>query len=125
MAPQLNNGRDTRSGRFLRGNRAGPGRPVGSRNRLATKFLDDLHKQWRKSGAEVLARVARDDPVQLMKVVAAILPREIDSTLNMNVSLLAEIHDFNEAYTYALKHIGAETKLIEHRNGHDDSNADD
>jgi len=27
--------------------------------------------------------VARDDPVQFMKVVAGILPRELDSTLNV------------------------------------------
>jgi hypothetical protein len=101
------NGRDVRSGRFLPGNSAGPGRPRGSRNKLAEKFLTDVYRQWRKSGAQVLERVVRDDPTAFMKVVAHILPREIDSTLSMNVSLFSEIENFNEAFEFALRHIGA------------------
>jgi hypothetical protein len=100
------NGRDAR-GHFLPGNSVG-GRPKGSRNKLAEKFLTDVYRQWRKSGAQVPERVVRDDPTAFMKVVAHILPREIDSMLNMNVSLFSQIEDFNQAYSFALKHIGAE-----------------
>jgi hypothetical protein len=107
MNENKSNGRDTRSGRFLPGNNVGPGRPKGSRNKLAERFLADVYRQWRKSGAQVLERVVRDDPTAFMKVVAHILPRELDTTLNMNVSLFAEIENFNEAFEFALRHIGA------------------
>jgi hypothetical protein len=128
MNGNKSNGRDVTTGRFTHGN---SGRQRGSRNRLAERFLDDLQKQWRKSGREVLEKVVATDPVQFLKVVSHVLPREIDATMAVNVNLFAEIENFNEAYRYALRHIGSEIehkpepKLIEHGNGHDDSHADD
>jgi hypothetical protein len=122
------NGRDT-GGRFARGN---SGRKRGSRSKLGEKFLADLQRQWQKSGREVLEKVVATDPVAFLKCVAHILPKEIDSTLSMNVSVLAEIHEmrnFSDAYSYALRHIGAiehkAPKLIESGNGNDDSHTDD
>jgi hypothetical protein len=38
------------------------------------------------------------------------MPKELDQTLNLNVSLLAE-RDFAEAYAFALRHIGSEIEL--------------
>jgi hypothetical protein len=98
-------GRDVK-GRFLPGN-GGGGRPKGSRNRLAEKFLANVYRKWKKHGADVLERVIATDPTAFAKIVAHILPREIDSTLSMNVSLFAEIENFNEAFEFALRHIGA------------------
>jgi hypothetical protein len=93
---------------------------------------DDLQKQWRKSGRAVLEKVVATDPVQFLKVVSHVLPREIDATMAVNVNLFAEIEDFNAKYRFALAHIGAEIehkpepKLIENGNGHhDDSTTDD
>jgi hypothetical protein len=129
MTETKSNGRDTRSGRFTAGNHVARGRQ-GSRNKLSEKFLNDLHKEWRRSGAKALQRTAQDDPVAFSKLVAHLLPRQLDQTMSMNVSLFAEIEDFNEKYRFALAHIGAEIehkpepKLIEHGNGHDDSNDD-
>jgi hypothetical protein len=70
-------GRDAKSGRFVSGNNGG-GRPKGSRNKLTTEFLDDLHAKWQQHGSDVLERVIRDDPAAFLRTVAQILPKEID-----------------------------------------------
>ena len=49
-------------GRFQTGNKGGPGRPVGSRNRLAEDFLADLCVDWRKYGAGVITKVRSKNP---------------------------------------------------------------
>ena len=38
----------------------GPGRPVGSRNRLTEVFLRDLQAQWEQHGKDVLEVIAED-----------------------------------------------------------------
>jgi len=100
--------RDAKSGRFLTGSNGGPGRPRGSRNLLSEDFLRDLHKEWERSGNEPLARVARDFPHVFVKVVAGLLPRELHAELDMNLSVIAEARSYNEAYRFALRHIGSE-----------------
>jgi hypothetical protein len=113
MTTGATNGRDAR-GHFLPGNAASPGRPKGSRNRLAERFLEDIYRKWKKHGADVLERVIHDDPTAFAKIVAHILPRELDTTLNMNVSLFAEARSFAEAFRMARDYIGAdEPALIE------------
>ena len=101
-------GRDPESGRFLAGNHASPGRKIGSRVKLSDDFLRDLHKQWEKSGSEALARVATEFPAVFVKVVASILPKQLDETLNVNIGLFQQVEDFNSAYKLALTHIGSE-----------------
>ena len=53
--------RDTKTGRFLAGNNGG-GRKPGSRNKLSEAFIADVQASWEKHGAEVLERVAREEP---------------------------------------------------------------
>jgi hypothetical protein len=78
--------RDERTGRFLTGGKPGPGRPVGSRNRLAESFVAALKEIWETHGISALQAVARDDPGTLIKVVASLMPRD----LNLNVGISAE-----------------------------------
>jgi Family of unknown function (DUF5681) len=111
----IKNDRDVETGRFIQGNSGNPlGRPRGSRNKLGEAFLMDLHDEWLRSGASALKRVAKDDPVQFVKVVASILPREIDTTLTVDTELFQEVRDFREAWRLARSFIGA-----------DDDNVDD
>jgi hypothetical protein len=105
------NGRDIKSGRFLPGNRVSRGR-LGARNKLSERFLADLQKQWRKSGARVLERVAETEPAQLMKCVANLLPREFDTAVNVNVNLLAEARTYAQAFRMARDYIGADEPLL-------------
>ena len=108
------NGRDPESGQFVMGYNGGPGRPKGSRNKLAEAFIADLHARWIKDGPQVLDAVIKNKPHEFMKVVASLLPRQFDETLNLNVSMLAEVTDFVEAYRFALRQIGSDkAKLID------------
>jgi hypothetical protein len=108
-----------RDGTFVKGHKlVGNGRPLGSRNKLATAFLGDLQKQWLKSGKRALERTAEDDPVAFTKIVASILPREVLASVisvntNVDVSLFADARNFAEAMRLARSHIGADQLVIE------------
>jgi hypothetical protein len=62
-------------GQFKTGN---PGRPRGSRNKLTKKYLDKLWADFKEHGESVLERVRRDNPVAYLKLVASLVPRDID-----------------------------------------------
>jgi hypothetical protein len=64
--------RDER-GRYLKGMGGGPGRPVGSRNKLSEDFLGDLHQSWQQYGAAVLDVLRQEDPVSYVKIVASVV----------------------------------------------------
>jgi hypothetical protein len=100
--------KDETTGRFLTSNNAGRGRPKGSRNRLGEAFIEDLYSEWRNSGASALKRMAADEPAQFVKVVAQILPREIDATLNIDVELFSEAKTYAQAFRLAQRFIGGE-----------------
>ena len=80
--------RDSR-GLFQKGKPPGPGRPKGSRNRLGEAFISDLERDWLVHGPEVIERVAANDPSTYLRVVASILPKE----LNVTVSVLDTMSD--------------------------------
>jgi len=115
--------RDVKTGRFLTGNNGG-GRPKGSRNRLGEAFLQDAYEQWKKSGAAALEAMVKDDPGGFVKVIANLMPREIDSVIDLNSDLFREAKDFAEAYRIARAHLGIDgpkpTPLIELQQAHDD-----
>ena len=63
-----------RSGSEWNGNAAG--RPPGSKNRLSEDFLQELTRNFSKHGKEAIDRVLEDSPVQYLKIVASLVPRE-------------------------------------------------
>src|ERR1700756_4369566 len=93
-----------RQGRFLTGGKAGPGRPKGSRNKLAENFVADLRDCWEKHGAAALERVAAEHPEVLVKVIASILPRD----LNLNVDVAVNAADFVARFRTAQEILGNE-----------------
>jgi hypothetical protein len=95
-------------GQFVKGGPSIGGRKLGSRHKLSEQFLADLQKQWRKSGKKALQKTADSDPVAFTKIVASLMPKEIDSTLNLNVDLFAGARTRLEAYRMARDYIGAE-----------------
>jgi hypothetical protein len=100
---EINGGRDAR-GRFLTGSDGGPGRKVGSRNRLGEAFIADLHDAWVKHGKDVIDRVIRDDPAQFLKTVAALMPSKIDIDQSLSINIeLAEARTFDQHYQVALQ----------------------
>lgn len=76
-----------------------PGRPKGSRNKLAEAFIADLVADWEQHGSEAIVQVREERPHEYLKVVASILPKEIkidrnddmtDDQLRQRIRLLAE-----------------------------------
>jgi len=53
--------RDDR-GRYLKGMPGGPGRPLGSRNKLTEDFLGDMHATWLERGRAVIDRIIAERP---------------------------------------------------------------
>src|SRR5262245_25070913 len=76
--------------RFLPGNDGhGGGRPVGSRNKLQGDFLKALAADFAERGAGLI-RIARiEKPVEYLKVIASVLPKE----LHVETNALSDISD--------------------------------
>lgn len=106
---------DPKTGRFVTGN-SGGGRPKGSRNKLGEQFIQDLYASWAEKGAETIEAVRVERPHEYVKVVASILPKE----LNVNHTGLDDMSD--EQLIKKLRALTAMAKpLIE---GLDDSKPD-
>ena len=58
------------------------GRAPGSRNKLGEAFIEALYADFREHGIGTIAKVREERPDQYLKVVASLLPRD----LNVNVS---------------------------------------
>ena len=56
------------------------GRPKGSRNKLTTEFFDDLCEAWSAFGKPALMTAAWTHPVEFVRVVASLIPRELEAT---------------------------------------------
>lgn len=76
-------------GRFLPGNSGFGGRPKGARNKLGEQFISDLYADWQEHGVETLAKVRDEKPDQYLKVVASILPKD----LNVNINQMDDLTD--------------------------------
>lgn len=67
-----------KSGAEWTGNRAG--RPKGSRNKLGEDFLQALQESFNLHGASTIETVRIERPHEYLKVVASILPKELNVT---------------------------------------------
>jgi len=65
-------------GRFQTGNKGGPGRPLGSRNKLSEDFIAAIYDDWTNHGAGVLARVRKTNPTGYLRIIAALCPVRLD-----------------------------------------------
>jgi hypothetical protein len=75
----------------------GDGRRAGSRNKLQTDFLVALAADFAEHGAGVI-RIARiEKPVEYLKVIASVLPRE----LQIETSALSDMSDEDLAASLA------------------------
>ncbi len=69
----------TGNGRFRPGNAGGPGRPKGSPNRGtvdARQIRSELFASWRKHGPAALETVAREKPLDYLRLVVSLLPAD-------------------------------------------------
>jgi hypothetical protein len=56
------------------------GRPQGSRNKLSEMFFRDLCDAWQAFGKPALMTAAWTHPVEFVRVVASLIPRELEAT---------------------------------------------
>jgi hypothetical protein len=90
----ISEGRDPK-GRFLPGNTGNGGRPRGARSKLGEAFLEDLRESWNEVGAIALKRAAEEDPVGYCKIIASLMPRDLN--LNVAVDPTAFVETFRTA----------------------------
>ena len=63
--------------KFRIGNPGGPGRPLGSKNKLSEYFLHELADHFEKHGREAIERVFEDRPGEYLRIVASLVPKEL------------------------------------------------
>ena len=52
------------------------GRPKGARNKLGEAFIADLYESWLEDGPQTIRRVRDEHPVEFLKIIVAILPKD-------------------------------------------------
>jgi hypothetical protein len=60
------------------------GRPKGARSKLGEAFLEALHSDFQKHGVEAIRKVRADRPHEYLKVVASILPKDVNVTADVS-----------------------------------------
>ena len=56
------------------------GRPQGSRNKLTEDFFRDLCDAWQAFGKSALMTAAWMHPLEFVRLVASLMPRELEAT---------------------------------------------
>jgi hypothetical protein len=103
-APAASLERDER-GRFLTGGNGGPGRPRGSKNRLAEHFLNALADDFEQHGPAAIENVRLSDPSTYLRIITAVVGRDA-TKLSVNIASqnrVMVIKDFGTDEEWAAK----------------------
>lgn len=73
------------------------GRTKGARDKLGKAFLEAMQADFEVYGEKVIETVRTDKPDQYLKIIASILPKE----LNVNTSALGDMSDDELAAVFA------------------------
>lgn len=65
------------------------GRPKGSRNKLGEAFIAALHDDFQEHGIKAIETVRTEKPDQYLKVIASILPKDV----NLNINQMDDMTD--------------------------------
>jgi hypothetical protein len=66
------------------------GRPKGSRNKLSEQFLTDVLNEWEQHGAVAVSDMREKSPGDFVKMVASLLPKDVNLNLTDNLSELSD-----------------------------------
>lgn len=89
MADKPKPEQDKDTGRFLTGN-IGGGRPKGARSKLGEAFIEDMLVAWESQGPAAIQRVIGERPQDFLKVVASLMPRDLNVNVNQTESMTDE-----------------------------------
>ena len=79
---------------FKKGNKKGKGRPKGARNKLTTAYTEDLHEIYLEGGKEKLRQALEERPDGFIKLVAALVPKDLDVKHSGDVTI--QIVDYQD-----------------------------
>lgn len=65
------------------------GRPKGSRHKLAEDFLRELQRDFEQNGVQAITTVRTERPAEYLKIIAAIVPKEV----NVNHNQMDDLSD--------------------------------
>ena len=63
---------------FKAGQSGGPGRPKGSKNKLAESYLHDLYEHYLEHGKEAIQWLFENDRAVYVKLIAQLIPKDLD-----------------------------------------------
>lgn len=93
MADAATPAKDPATGRFITGN-IGGGRPKGARAKLGEQFCQDVYEKWQQAGSRCIDEMIADKPGDFVKLVATMLPKEMNFTVSDGSDLSdEELHD--------------------------------
>jgi hypothetical protein len=111
MMPRMSNTeiiaeRDTKSGRFLTGNKRSVGRPKGARDRHSRTMLNAFADDFELHGAAVIERVRLEKPDVYLRVACDLLPKNIE--LDVDVVMMHDVSNVVEAFRIASATLGVD-----------------
>jgi hypothetical protein len=86
------------------------GRPRGSRNKLTEEFISDLCESWKTYGKSALMTAAMTAPLEYVRVVASLMPRDVDVTVS---NIKAERMSSSEIRSLIAEYRGAARDTLE------------
>lgn len=66
------------------------GRPKGSKNKLSEFFLRDMVAAWESNGVSVINDVIREKPDVFLRVVASLVPKEMNLNVTNDVEAMTD-----------------------------------
>ncbi len=82
---------------FKKGHK-GPGRPKGSKNKITKAFLKALTEDFAEHGVEVIKLLREKDPGLYLRIVAQLIPKDIDVRHSGDVTV--QVVNYSEADEY-------------------------
>jgi hypothetical protein len=76
---------------FKAGEPSRGGRRKGSRDRIETKMLEAIARDFEEHGEEAIKICRLERPNEYLKLVASLLPREVEATIDGNVEVTHQI----------------------------------
>lgn len=67
---------------FKKGDPGGPGRPKGSRNKLAEDFVKALHEDFSEHGVAAIVQCREENATKYLDVIAKVIPRNFEFNLD-------------------------------------------